>query len=254
LKLNIVSISPADVDALRAKLVTSGLTAINEVDQDGWKGSFYYSSSPAPVPVSWAKPFESFFLDGKKPFNLSYFATFVFTKGERCYALSYSKAHFYLRPFCNYDFGVDIAKRIANDGDTRQAASRRYEGRRKKNIKSFAYNTALDVESGESVDYLQATISQVYKVDFGKTGRFGSSVLLTPEVGVHGIGDFLDKLDAVLTKPAKFKLPRTDLLSSDEEVARYDEKLIDELLTEVGESELAQNTYDQWGRRLCVRQ
>jgi len=82
---------------------------------------------------------------------------------------------------------------------------------------SFTYNTLLDVESGESVDYIQATIIQEQRKDFGKTGRFGSSALLTPDISVADLGAFFDKLDAVLNKPGRFKLPRTDVLTTDEE-------------------------------------
>jgi uncharacterized protein (TIGR04141 family) len=138
------------------------MKVIKEVDQAGWHGQFYYSADPHQIPVAWGKTYSSYFDDATKaPKNLSYWAAFVFTKGERCYVLSYGKAHFYLRPHCNYDFGIEVAKRVADENDTRLTASRRFQGSKKKDIRSFASNTSLDVESGESVDYLQAGASRL---------------------------------------------------------------------------------------------
>lgn len=87
-----------------------------------------------------------------------------------------------MRPFCDYDFGIEIAKRIANEADIRQTASRRFHGRRRKDIRSFTYNTRLDVESGESVEYLQAAVIPEHRERFGKSGKFGTSVQLTPGI------------------------------------------------------------------------
>src|SRR5450759_2511929 len=121
---------------------------IKTVQQEGWTGTFYFSTDPTPTPVRWAEIFSEYFQGINPPTNRNYYAAFVFTKGSRCYVICYGKAHFYLRPLCDYDFGVEVAKRIANESDIRQTASRRFQGRRKKDIRSFAYNTRLDVQSG----------------------------------------------------------------------------------------------------------
>src|SRR5450759_3612426 len=48
---------------------------------------------------------------------------------------------------------------------------------------------------------------------FGKVGKFGASVLLTPDISASDIGKFLEALDAEVAKPAIFSLPRTTVIS-----------------------------------------
>lgn len=248
MRLNIFSISFAETDRCIKKLASSGTTVIKDVDQSGWHGSFYYSSDPHPVPVVWGKVFADFFTDGvRPPQNLSFWGAFVFVKGKRCLVLSYGKAHFYLRPFCDYDFGIEVAKRIANNDDARLTAGRRFQGTKKKDIKSFTNNTRLDIESGESVDYIQAGIVDGLRPTFGKTGRFGASVMLTPDIEKSSIGAFLDKLESELAKKARFPLPRTMALTEKDEIARLDEILLDELTKGLQTTEFTHNSFDLYG-------
>lgn len=222
------------------------MEVIEEVDQAGWHGEFYFSKKPAPVPVSWAKTYGSYFKDGL-PTNRNHFAAFVFTKGTTCYVVSYGKTHFYIRPYCDYDFGIEVAKRIANEEDTRLTASRRFQGVKKKDIKSFASNTRLDIESGESVDYIQAGIVATHSEIFGKSGKFGTSVQLAPAIEPPDLGAFLDKLLAEIAKPERFKLPRTTIITEKSEIARFDKLLIKELTAKIGTSDFSQNGFDLYG-------
>lgn len=247
MKVNIFRIPEAEVEPLRAKLTASQMEGIKTVQQEGWTGTFYFSTNPTPTPVRWAEIFGEYFEGVDAPTNRNYYAAFVFTKGSQCYATSYGKAHFYLRPFCDYDFGIEVAKRIADEADIRQTASRRFQGKRKKDIRSFAYNTRLDVESGESVDYLQAAMVDDHRETFGKIGKFGASVLLTPDIPVSDIGRFLGTLDAEVAKPATFSLPRTTVISEPEEIERYDNMLIEELTSEIGTTDFTHNSYDLYG-------
>lgn len=248
MRLNIFSIPFAETDSCIKKLVSSGTTIIKDVDQSGWHGSFYYSSDPHPVPVVWGKTFADFFTDGvQPPRNLSFWGAFVFVKENRCLVVSYGKAHFYLRPFCDYDFGIEVAKRIANDADARLTAGRRFQGTKKKDIKSFTNNTRLDIESGESVDYIQAGIVDGLRHTFGMTGRFGASVMLAPDIDKAGIGAFLDKLEAELAKKARFPLPRTIALTEKDEIARVDELLLDELTMGLQTTDFTNNSFDLYG-------
>jgi uncharacterized protein (TIGR04141 family) len=246
-RVNIFRIPAAEVEACKAKLVASQMQVIKQVDQAGWHGEFFYSTNPSYIPVGWAKTYAEYFEGVKAPSNLNHWAAFVLTKGDRCYVLGYGKAHFYLRPFCDYDFGIEVAKRIANEADTRQTASRRFQGTKKKDIKTFANNTLLDVESGESVDYIQAGVTVAERPTFGKSGKFGSSALLTPDIEPAGIGSFLNKLDAELAKPARFPLPRTTIITEPEEIARFDELLLDELTSNIGATEFTHNSFDLYG-------
>jgi uncharacterized protein (TIGR04141 family) len=244
-RLNIFSIPADEIADLQAKLKASRMKVIQEVDQDGWHGQFYFSISPAPTNIPWVETYRSYFEGMDVPRNRNYYAAFLFTRGTQCFAISYGKSHFYLRPFCDYDFGVEVAKRIADDLNTKQTASKRFQGRRKKDIRSFGPNTRLDVESGESVDYLQAAIIPACRETFGKSGKFGASALLEPDISPTGLGAFLSKLTVVVTNDARFTLPRTIVLQEKDEVARYDALLVDELMAPLGAG--ARQSPQMWG-------
>lgn len=247
MRLNIFRIPPELVKPAKAKLKAVGMTKLGSSSQSGWKGSFFYSDGNPGADIPWAKHFRDFFTEHPIPRNQNHFAAYIFTKGDNCYALSYGKVHFYLRPYCDYDFGVELAKRIANEDDTRQTASRRYTGRRRKTIRSYANNTQLSVESGESVDFIQASIITERTAIFGKSAKFGTSVQLSPDIEPDKVGKFLSKLNRVLKKDARFALPRTVTLTNDEEIERFDRLLLDELSSEVGSTEFTHNLYDLYG-------
>ncbi len=65
--------------------------------------------------------------------------------------MTFGESHFYVRPHCDYDFGIELAKRIADEGDITQTAARRYQGKQKKDIRSFTDRARLNIPPGESV-------------------------------------------------------------------------------------------------------
>lgn len=247
MRLNIFSISKNDLPELRKKLATIGMSILHSEEQADWHGDFYFSNDPKPGVIDWAETFQTYFDKVPKPENINYFAVYIFTKGNRVFAISYGKAHFYLRQFCDHDFGVEVAKRVAYEYDIRQTSSRRFAGKRKKDIKSFAANTRLDVESGESVDYLQAAIITDKQSDFGRTGKFGSSAQFMLHIIPSEIGAFLNKLEAEMKNDPLFPLPRTTIITEDLEVAKYNRMLINELLGSAEASEFTDNSYDLYG-------
>jgi len=246
-KINVFMIPPREIARLKAKLVSAGMTVIKRVEQDDWHGEFYYSTKPDPVDVPWAESFQSYFKDLGTPKNTSYFATFLFVRADMCFALSYGKSHFYLRPYCDYDFGIELAKRIADELDIKQTASKRFQGKKKKDIRSYTPNTRLDVESGESVDYIQAAVIDTQQSTYGKSGKFGTSALLSLDISASEIGSFLTKLAAEIARPARFKLPRTTVVTEDSEIEVLDRLLVNELTSPVGTTDFTHNSYDLYG-------
>lgn len=247
LKLNIFHIPFEYYDWLIGRLRRVGTEPIATVEQDGWVGTFYFPSTASGTDIAWLEPYEQFFEGRPLPQNINQYAAFVFVRGEKCYAVSHGKAHFYLRPFSDFDFGVELAKRIADEDEIRQTSSKRFAGRRKKDIRTFAPNTRLDVESGESVDFLQAICIPEARERFGKTGKFGTSALLSPDISVGNIGSMLSSIEEEVRKEPRFRLPRTTVLSDEETVRRYDRQLIDEILSDRQNADFVQNSYDLYG-------
>ncbi|RLV50020.1 hypothetical protein D9V37_09130 [Nocardioides mangrovicus] len=246
MRLNVFKIPDEQTALLRSRLDEVGLTVTTEVDQAGWSGKFLFSDDPQPGAISWVTTFADY-LSGKKYYNRSYFAVFLLNNAKTCYAISFGKAHFYVRPYCDYDFGIELAKRIADAEDIAQTAAKRFQGKQRKSIRSFSGHARLNVPPGESVDFLQASIIPASATTYGKTGKFGTSALLSPDITPDGIGQFLTTIEAELAKPERFKLPRTVVLTEKEEVARFDEKLLDELTAPIGTSELTANTFELFG-------
>jgi uncharacterized protein (TIGR04141 family) len=224
MKLNIFSVPDGNVSALKVKFDQVRLKVIYATADGPWDTAFYFSDEQTPTEIPWVSTFAEFFGDSR-PQNLMYFGAYLFEQPGRCYVLTYGKAHFYVRPFCDHDFGIEVVKRIADEGDIKQKASKRFAGKRKKEIGSYTSHTRLDIESGESVDYLQAGILDSLRKDFGRTAKFGSSVLLNAPIDRTEIGQLLDKVTDALASPPAFALPRTAEITDAGEVARYDAML-----------------------------
>ncbi len=237
MKLNIFQIPKEDVAPLLEKFTSVGLRRIHHEKKKEWDTHFFFSKNAQPIPIPWIATYSDFFPD-PKPENKMFYGAYLWIKDEVCLVISYGKTHFYLRQFCDHDFGTEIAKRIADQDDTRQKSSKKFAGRKKKEIKSYAKNSHLDIESGESVDYLQAAVIKDYKDTFGVSGKFGSSVLLSPDIEKDELPGFLDDLILVLEKPELFKLPRTTVLSASSATKSYENKLIRDIRAENAEFEL----------------
>lgn len=143
-KLNVFRVELDDVDGLMSKLLDSGMEEVHTGVQDGWHDTFYYSTTPRGGSPNWAKPYAAILtLAGQKAYSTSPYAAHVFVKDTECLVLSYGRSHFYIRPYCDYDYGTDIAKRIADEHDTRQTSGKRFAGKRRKDIKSYANQSGL---------------------------------------------------------------------------------------------------------------
>lgn len=247
MKLNIFSVLCDEVESLREKLDAVGMFVAGSMSQGDWQTDFYYSPDAEGREVSWAKPFREYFEGVIYPESRSPFAVFLFARPGVCFAITYGKSHFYVRPFCDYDFGIELAKRIAREDDTRQTSSKRFSGRQRKSIRSYSNATHLSVESGESVDYIQAGVLPEYADTFGSVAKFGTSAQLTVNISVANIGSFLNDIQTCLQEDEKFRLPRTTLLTDEAEVARFDAKLLDAIQGSLDEAEFVEGSYDLYG-------
>ncbi|ROO50798.1 uncharacterized protein (TIGR04141 family) [Micromonospora sp. Llam0] len=244
MKMNIFRIPEANVAALEGKLSSVGLRVIHQGELEGWEGKFYFSKDEGPSSIPWVETFSEFFMDEGRPANLIYFAVYFFRKGRECFVLSYGKSHFYVRQYCDHDFGIEMAKRLGNKRDVKQTSSKRFAGRKRKEIKSYTTNSPLSVESGESVDYLRITIDPGMQDKFGRSGKFGSSMLIGAPVTKDRLGLLLDEIVAVMGREEKFQLPRTSVIRDGDEVAKYDKKLLDAIFGNGGYAEFSCDTHD----------
>ncbi|WP_206488392.1 DUF6119 family protein [Rhodococcus sp. KRD162] len=246
MKLNIFRVPSDQWGPLKKKLAEKQLVSTSELEQDGWSGDFLFCTHPPPGNIPWVQDFSSF-IGASNYYNRSYFGAMLLEKEDSCYAITFGKSHFFVRPYCDYDFGIELGKRIADERDISQTAARRYQGKQRKDIRSFAEQTRLNVPPGNSVEFLQGKIIPEKSETFGPRAKFGTSALVESDITPEEVGSLLSAIEAEIKVKARFKLPRTLVLSDEEEITRYDEKLIDELMSPVGTSDIATDTFDLFG-------
>lgn len=247
MKLNIFKIPTDELGGLRHRLVEAGAEIVHTSTQDDWHGELYFSTNPPSNIPDWIKTYSGVLPSTIDYTTRSFFAVYLFTKDTTVYALSYGKAHFYLRSHCDFDFGIELAKRIANENDINQTATRRFQGRRKKDIRSFASNSFFDAESGESVDLVEARIIEEQQERYGAVGRFGTSCLLILDINHTEVGATLSEVDQALAGQARFHVPRTTMITDDVEIVRLDGDLVTELRSDIGTTEFSHNSFDLYG-------
>lgn len=248
MKLNVFRIPKDRISDLKEKFKSPilGLNNINSQTFGNYKADFFFSKNVKKIPIPWVDTYSDFFED-PKPENQVYFGCYIWENDDFCFALSYGKCHFYLRQFCDHDFGTYLAKRIANEKDIRQKSSKKFAGKRKKEIRSYTKNSRLDIESGESVDYLQASIIDDFVVNFGKSGKFGSSVLFSIDIERKELLNFFNNLVSVIALPENFQLPRTTIINNTIQSQVYENALIDKIVNNLDGADFTQNSHDLFG-------
>lgn len=249
MKINVFKIPKENVGSLKEKIKKLEMKNKHLETKDGWVCTFYLSSKPEVDDISWVKDYETTVADISSVKNIVYYAIYLCEKNEQCFALTYGKSHFYVRKFCDADFGLEMAKRIANENDIKQKASKRFSGRKKKEIKSFVKNTKLDSESGESVDYISAGIISDKQIDFGEKSKFGSSLIISrDDLIVDNIPATLDTIINVLnTEQARFDLPKTVEVTDLAKVSGYIVALQTQIQSDISNIETEDNSYDLVG-------
>jgi hypothetical protein len=247
-KINIFKIPAPNIGLLKRKIDELEMVNKITITINGWVCSFYLSSQPEIDDIPWVKDYETTIPDLSNIKNVIHYAIYLCVKGENCFALTYGKSHFYVRNFCDADFGLEMAKRIANENDVKQKASKRFSGKKKKEIKSFVKNTKLDSESGESVDYISAAIAKDKYRNFGEKSKFGASLIVSREdLTVSGIIDVLDAVLNTLAEQPRFDLPKTFEIKDVQLVAEYNAKLLEQIKNDVTGIETEDSSYDLIG-------
>ncbi|WP_431941732.1 DUF6119 family protein [Nocardia grenadensis] len=247
MELNIFKISRSEFGALRERLAEKGATVVHAESDNTWSSEFLFLEGEEQV-AGWLRMYEPFFDGRELPTRRSQSAVYLFHSPTSCYAIAHGSGRFHVAPFCDYDFGIELAKRIADENDVGQTAAKRYQGSRRKEHRVYKANTRLDVTSGESVDFIRAAIIRSKQDAFGKTGKFGVSAILSPAtITIYTIGNLLSSIEVELTNPELFSLPRTVLITEQSEVEYFDRLLVSEITTENGATEFASNSFDLSG-------
>lgn len=238
-KFNLYKINPSQQGELVNKLQSVGLSKIGSKNIDGFTLDFYFSEEPDAIDIWWTDIYKDFFGTIEKPKNKIYFATLLIYNSQLVYAVSLGKSHFYLKHFCDGDFGLNLAERIADDINPKIKNSKFYKSRKNKIITTYQEGSGIDFDSGESLHYLRA--KTIDKDTWGKTASFGHSAQFSIEIKPEELPDFIKKIEATLKQNSRIKLPKV-ILVQDKETQNKLDNLLAKVLTGPSQSSTVQES------------
>jgi len=222
-KFNLYKIYPEQLEKLIEKLTSVGLTKIGSKNIDGFTLDFYFSDEPDAIDIWWTDVYKDFFGEREKPKNKIYFATLLIYNSKVVYAVSLGKSHFYLKHFCDSDFGLKLAERIADDTNPKIKNAKFCKSRKNKIITTYQEGSGIDFDSGESLHYLRA--KTIDKDNWGKTASFGHSAQFSIEIKPEELPNFIKKIEETLNQNPRIKLPKVILVSDEETQSKLDSLL-----------------------------
>ena len=222
-KVNLYKLD-GNLQELEKLLEDRGAGVVHEGQVRNWKIKAYIAldDNNTTSAVWWNDLFRPFI--NEDLFNRNYFGVVTIIAGEEKYCVSFGKSFFYLRSSCDPDFGIELAKRIANENDVRQKSSRVFGGSRSKELTNFVNESVLNLDEGESVEFLKAKTTDPDQ--FGQVASFGTSVKLTCELNLEKIVGLIEKVSRVLSTREKFKLPHIEKIHDPATIASLDGKLM----------------------------
>ena len=145
-KFNIYKIIRNSKNDLISKLINVDLELVGSKMIDNFTLEFYLSTEPDEVSIWWAEYYRSFFEHEELPENKIYFGCLLIYNDDIIYAISLGKTHFYLKEYCDLEFGIKLAERIIDVNNLRLKNSKFYKSKRNKSITSYSNNTELDYD------------------------------------------------------------------------------------------------------------
>lgn len=227
-RYNLYKIPKEKEGGLIANLKEKGLSEVGRRTCGSYTVAFYLCDEPDKVKdIWWAEQYGEFIPEDKKDtiFNLAHSAAILYSSSQNCFAIPLGKTHFYFRDFADLDFGIDLACRIADEGSVGLVNSRSFGGNKTKTIATFSADSRLDIDSGESLEYLKASL--IDKETWGKNGNFGASASLCLKVAPDQLNEALDRIVTTLQQPELFQPPRSTEEKSPTKKASLDQKLGD---------------------------
>jgi len=227
-KYNLYRIRKDQEESLIAKLESSGMERTGEREIEGYRLSFYFSREPAPAPIWWADTYADLLPGGERPQNLMYYGVLLLSNSDSCYAVSLGKSHFYLRDFCDSDFGLDVAERIADPRDVRTKNSKFFQSRKSKTITTYQKGSEVEYGAAESFHYVRARTLDRQR--WGEVASFGTSAQFTLREGYEVLPRLIGDIEGQLRLEPQFRLPRVESVTDESKIAELNNKLVDAIM------------------------
>jgi len=204
-KYNLYRIIPEKRFELIEKLRAAGLIAAKKVESGDCMLEFMFSSEPDGRDIWWTKTYRDF-LDGiEMPKNISYCAAFFVYNDSFCYAAALGRTYLEIKNYCDPDFGINMAERIASDR-VKIKNSKFYKSRRNRVASTYQSGNRIEFDSGESLDMIRAgTIDPAL---WGAEANFGTAVQFSLNIAPDQLPPFVKRVEEVLRQPSKMDLPK----------------------------------------------
>src|SRR5689334_17656150 len=94
--------------SLLEKFHTVGLVLSGQKQIDEFTLSLYFSQEPEAIDIWWTNLYADYLSEEEQlAKNKAYFAVFLVSNDSVLYAVSMGKSHFYLKDFCDNNFGIN---------------------------------------------------------------------------------------------------------------------------------------------------
>ncbi|TAL50376.1 hypothetical protein EPN81_02905 [Patescibacteria group bacterium] len=239
-KYNLYRVPLENKDGLVDKLLAADMEKVSSITDGAWNLDFFLSRKPKGTKIGWVDIFIKHLGDvAPAPENLIHFGTFLIFNESVCYAVSLGKTHFYLRPYCDTDFGLQLAERIVDQGNLKTKHSKMFGGKKNKVITTYQKGAAIDYGSGESMHFLRA--KTIDADAWGKVASFGHSVLLNLEIEPDDLPELVERIEETLLKEPVLRLPKVMRIRDEATQKDLDKKLIDAILKPAEDADLTEN-------------
>lgn len=233
-RYNLYRLKKESESKLIHKLESVNLSLIGSKTIDDFTLSFYFSREPDSVSIWWTNAYKDFFDGIETPQNQIHFAVLLISTESLLYAISLGKSHFYLKPFCDSDFGLNLAQRIADREDVRIKTSKLYKTSKSKIITTFQKGSHISYDSGESMHYLK--LKTLDEEIWGKVAAFGGSVQLSLPLAPSQLPTLINQIEQELAKPPLFEIPKAEAVRDDDTIKFLDKKLAETILGKISDS------------------
>jgi uncharacterized protein (TIGR04141 family) len=203
-KYNLYRVYPEKRFEMVEKLRAAGLELAKKTEKDGCTLEFLVSREPDGSDIWWAKTYRDF-LEGELPKNIVYCAAFLVYCADFCYAVALGKTYFTIKNYCDPDFGINMAQRIATER-VKIKNSKFFKSRRNRVASTYQSGNRIEFDSGESLDFIRATT--VDPALWGSEANFGTSVQFSMDIVPDQLPAFAKRIEEVLAQPPKMDLPK----------------------------------------------
>lgn len=224
---NIYKVKPSKLDQLKEKLAGVGLVEQKTHQADNYSMTFYFSEKIKGNDIWWWETYQNFFNEEvAKPQNIFHFGLLLCIQLDdqsQIYAVSLGKAHFYLSRFIQYDFGIDLAVRMADEHTILLKKSRYFTGTKRQDVSSYQKFQPNSYDPGESVDHLKLRASD--KELWGeKNIIFADSIQLEMNRDPINLAQIFDQIKECLMGDEVIRLPKLE--AANDELSEDLDKLL----------------------------